>query len=144
MTTTEPYTRTKSGAWTAESKRRIEAERAEQRVKQHEQYKQATATREALEALEEATEFFEGVANEYNLKTAQTEREERLTEEALNQGREEGKRDTLDDYESEEGGWIEHYIHRIKYAGLDTNLTALEVLELIRDRISQIQTKGTY
>jgi hypothetical protein len=136
---TEPYTRTKSGAWTAESKRRIEADRREQATLQAERFKQASATREALGALEEATEFFEGVASDYNLKAAQTEREERLVKEAEERGEKQGRADALDDHESEEGGWVEHYIQRIQYSGLDADLTALQVLETIRYELSEAE-----
>lgn len=136
MTTTEPYERTKSGAWTAATKRRIEAERAEQNAKMREQNAQRAARWAALGKLEEATAEFD--AMDFS-DEPQTEREERLVRAAEKSERESAERDN----EEEARIWMLTFVldalNRRVYLGLDTDLTALETLEQLRNMLEDME-----
>ena len=118
----------------AQEKRDEQAARVAWNVKAAADYGAARGLDAAFAAFDEATDLFEAAGATDEARTA---REERMTNAAYDQGEIAGRADALVNRTAEEGDLIEDAIFRIKYLGLDGALSALDVLENLRDSIRQ-------
>lgn len=125
--------RTASGALTAESKRIVAREQAEEHANYLARVKRDMEAREAWAALEEATHAYDVFAPD-DTKPG-TEREQRIVEHAETVARKRARDDYAEEQEGTVVNAIERELHRIQVLGINDRSTA-EILEALRTEIA--------
>lgn len=126
--------RTPSGALTAASKRAIEAERLETMHRIHAENEKRRVRRELVAELVDASDALD--AHEEDSEPV-TDREKRIKSEAYEKGITDGAEQARDNADGVIYSLIHDAIHRIENLGLDTDLSALDVLKRMREVVGE-------
>jgi len=126
--------RTPSGALTAASKRAIEAERLGTMHRIHAENEKRRIRSDLVAELVDASDALD--VHEEDAEPV-TDREKRIHEAALEEGRQEGAEQARDNADGVLYSLIHNEIHRIGTLGLDGELSALEVLKRMREVVGE-------